>query len=229
MSSASKQYRILVIDGEIAAGKSTLCQKVVEHLNGKGIRAAAVLEPVDEWIRTGTLQRFYENPSMYIFEGQIYIMSTLVKAFEDARKRNPDADVFVLERSVETCRHVFYEIIKDDLVPGRREMFESFYTWLVEPTLVYNSHLTKHVYLKPSIEICQQRLRLRNRDAESSVSSDYQAKLRSKTVEYLTTLVDPSKLLVIDEDHETEIDYRDLANEGVSPLMERIEQFLMSQ
>lgn len=221
-----KQVRLLVVDGEIAAGKSTFCEQITAYLNSKGVRAVCVLEPVDEWIRTGTLDRFYENPSMYIFEGQIYIMSTLVRAFDEARRANPDAEVFVLERSVETCRHVFYEIIKTDLVPGRREMFESFYRWLVEPNLLYNKYITKHVYLKPSIETCQERLRIRNRDAETTVSAEYQSKLREKTTQYLDSVVGSRNVMILDRNDDAAVDYRGLENAGVTEFFDRVIDFL---
>lgn len=229
MSCADQSIRILIVDGEIAAGKSTLCARIATYLTEVvGVKAVTVLEPVEDWVRTGCLSRYYSNPSHYIFESQIYIMSTLVRAFNEARLANPDAKVFVLERSVLTCRHVFYEIMKGELEPGRQEMFESFYTWLMKPSLVYGSGAcsTKHLYLKPSIELCQERLRLRNREAEASVSEAYQSKLRRCTETFFSEHVPASDLLVLDSDNENSIDFRSMDNVGVADLMRKITNFV---
>ena len=53
--------RIIVIDGEIEAGKTTLISLLAAAFEARGLRVAVIPEPVSEWERVGLLQEFYAD------------------------------------------------------------------------------------------------------------------------------------------------------------------------
>lgn len=170
--------RILVIDGEIGAGKSTLLRILVEEFGKRGVKAVSVPEPVDDWIRTGALARYYENKEMYLVEFQLYVMSTLLTTVEKTIRENQDADLIILERSVLTSRYVFFEMQKSMINEGRIEIYQTCAELLMNKMKIDWSH-AKYVYLKPTIENCQRRVHSRGRKEEvGAVDSDYQTNLR---------------------------------------------------
>ena len=53
---------VIVIDGEIGAGKTTLIKILKEEFENKyNLNVCSIFEPVDKWRDIGALQMFYED------------------------------------------------------------------------------------------------------------------------------------------------------------------------
>jgi len=199
-STPPRQPIVAVIDGEIGAGKTTLVNLLVAAFAARGLRAAAVPEPVDEWERLGVLQEFYaaankppEYQGLVAYTFQTFTFATRVEATLRAVAENPDADAYILERSVLTDRFVFMELQRELVGPVRMEMYD---LWWKMWSRVMPIHPKKVVYLKPTLGNCQTRVQARARKGEvgsagdeaparGGVSGAYQARLRRAHEAYL--------------------------------------------
>lgn len=206
----AKKPRITVaVDGEIGAGKTTLIGHLRKALEAKGKKAVVVPEPVGEWERVGILQAFYADkppelrgPVTYNF--QTYTFLTRIQETQRVVAQHPDADIFLLERSVLTDRYVFMELQRDTVGPVLMEMYGK---WWDMWTQLMPIRPQKIIYLKPTIENCQTRVATRAREGEvagaggksadetdreasarGGVSAAYQARLRRAHEAYLQGL-----------------------------------------
>ena len=116
--------RVIVIEGEIGADKTTLISLLAAAFEARGLRVAVIPEPVSGWEHVGLLQEIYADQppqrraqSAYIF--QTYAFVTRVKSPQKVVGANPDADIYLLERSVMTDRFVFMELLRDLVGPSR--------------------------------------------------------------------------------------------------------------
>ena len=121
--------RIIVIDSKIGAGKTTLISLLAATFEARGLWVAVIPEPVSEWERIGLLQEFYADQppkrraqGAYIF--QTYAFITRVESAQKVVTANPDADIYLVERSVLTDRFVFMELLRDLIGPSHMEMYE---------------------------------------------------------------------------------------------------------
>lgn len=90
---------MVVVAGNIGAGKSTILGALAEALGCRGLAVAVVPEPVDEWQRVGILERFYADPGRWCTAFQAMAFATRVAAIRRAVAARPGADVFLVERS----------------------------------------------------------------------------------------------------------------------------------
>jgi deoxyadenosine/deoxycytidine kinase len=206
----SKTPITVVIDGEIGAGKTTLIEHVRKALEARGVKAVVVPEPVGEWKRVGILQAFYADkppelrgPVTYNF--QTYTFLTRIQETQRVVAEHPDADVYLLERSVLTDRFVFMELQREMVGPILMEMYDKWWgLW----TQLMPIQPQKIIYLKPTIDNCQSRVAARAREGEvgegggktadetdreeasarGGVSAGYQARLRRAHEAYLQGL-----------------------------------------
>ena len=171
----TQQRTFISIEGNIGSGKSTLLANLQGHLeNDKTV--VFLQEPVDEWetirdINGKTmLQKFYENQKSYSFAFQMmaYIsrLATLKKAIED----HPNATIFITERSLDTDKYVFAQMLFDD--DKMEDVHFQIYTRWLE-TFSKEFPMTKRVYVKTEPDICHTRIITRSRTGESSISLDY--------------------------------------------------------
>ena len=158
---------IVSIEGNIGSGKSTLLKELKKcgDLNNKFV---FVQEPVDEWnnIKDSSgesiLQKFYANQEEYAFSFQIMAYITRLRKILDAIEKNPEA-VIISERSLETDKYVFAQMLYDD---GKiREIDWIIYNYW------FNSFLDRIqtnliIYIKTSPDNCHKRITKRNRSGE---------------------------------------------------------------
>jgi deoxyadenosine/deoxycytidine kinase len=201
-ATAGTPPRFLIVEGEIGSGKTTLLDHAEHELGG--YRVILVHEPVDEWVRTGILKLFYEDPKAFAYEFQTAAFATRVTAIRAAlvsdaarivapaaiRAADPRPTLFILERSPETDR-LFMELQFESgaVDPRLRAVYESWAgVWtdmlhgahpdLPDPAVVAAA---PRVYLKTPLSVCQARVAGRARRAASGegyVSFEYQAQLR---------------------------------------------------
>lgn len=171
---------VVVLDGEIGAGKTTLISHLCRALRGRGVEAVVVPEPVEEWEEAGILAAFYddsrppEDRGLLAYAFQTFTFATRVRRTREVAAAHPRAQVFLLERSVLTDRCVFMELQREQVGPMLMGMYEKWWaSW--ESLMPFAPQ--RFVYLKPALALCQERVRARARGGEV-VSADYQARLR---------------------------------------------------
>ena len=169
---------IIVIEGNIGSGKSSFLKKLQEECFQKDRTHIVTLqEPVELWENLmnhkgqSILSKFYQNPQKYAFPLQIYILQTLHLQLQNAMEQNPEATIFVCERSVESSRYIFSQMLYDKKHMNSLEMqiYNSIYDTLYKDKY----KISKIIYLDTPPEICLTRIQTRDRLAEKNISIEY--------------------------------------------------------
>lgn len=173
---------VLVIEGNIGAGKSTFLQLLEKHLV-----IDPVYEPHQKWQNIGNgenlLEKFYSDIRRWAYTFQTYAFVTRV--LEQERKlKEATCDVQVLERSVFSDRYCFAKNCYEMGVMQSLEwqIYRDWFSWLVDG---YATKPTGFIYLQADPQVCYDRLRKRNRQEESSVPLDYLKRLHEKHEQWL--------------------------------------------
>lgn len=184
LNNANKKF--IVIDGLISAGKTTLIQLLESRINKEtGLKAKAIYEPVDLWNTTGALKYFYEDIPARSYEFQTYTYITRIARVIDELEKSPDADVYLLERSIWTDRYIFMELLKEHVGDLRMTMYNQ---WCELWSFILPMRVDKWVFLDTSLSESLRRIKIRNRDAESGISEEYQTALYNKHLEFYNEL-----------------------------------------
>lgn len=193
----SPNKKFIVIDGVISAGKTTLIRLLEDKLNQEGThKVKAIYEPVDLWNSTGALQYFYDDVPNRAYEFQTYTYITRIARVINELVANPDADIYLLERSIWTDRYIFMALLKTHIGELRCEMYDQ---WCDLWAYIMPMRVDKWVFLDTSLEESLRRIKVRNREAESGVSVEYQTSLYNKHLEFYNELKNQGKPVLIIE------------------------------
>ena len=226
--------KILSFDGNIGSGKSTIVRYFQQNFtkyceeNNKYLKVCFLEEPVDTWEtikdkkdKKNIIQKFYENNKKYAFSFQMmaYIsrLSILKKALEE------DYDIIITERSIYTDKHVFAEMLYRSKTMEDVE-YQIYNKWFDEFSDAVKN--IKTVYIRTAPEICNRRIKKRNRNGER-VPMKY---LKDCHYYHDIWLFEPDKLekgniLVIDGNNETNTSLF-IKNEYFDIIMEKVYNFI---
>ena len=182
-----KSPKVLVIEGEIGVGKTTLMEIIRTFLKAKHktLKICLIHEPVDRWVEMGVLQKFYEDKQGFAFPFQITTFSTRLDCVKDAYAACPDADLYIQERSILTDNLIFMENqnVTGLVTPLLMRIYRGLWKHWQE---ILPIHPTHFLYLKPTVEESLKRIATRDRDGEpSGVTEEYQCQLRKRHEAYL--------------------------------------------
>ena len=170
---ATKKF--ISIEGNIGSGKSTLLANLRKELvNDK--RIVFLKEPVDEWEQiqdvdgNTMLQKFYQDQEKYSFSFQMMAYISRLATFKQAVKENPEAILFVTERSLDTDKFVFAKMLYE---AGKIESvnYQIYLKWF--QTFADDFPIKQVVYVKANPEICYNRIAKRSRIGEDSIPLEY--------------------------------------------------------
>jgi deoxyadenosine/deoxycytidine kinase len=176
---------VIVVDGIIGAGKSTLIAKcLLPELEAKGLRCTLVTEPVEKWKSSGALEQFYKDPARRAYQFQTRVFHDRIKEVQLQWKAHKNVtDIFILERSIFTDR-IFMDMLYEagELDESEKRDYEDLWTmWSklmpCKPDLF--------LYLRPKLDEVMSRLRKRGRAGEGGISREYQAALLAKHDQFL--------------------------------------------
>jgi len=169
--------KVVSIEGNIGAGKSTLIQALRErYIQGKDRIIVILEEPVEIWNTVEEdgetlLEKFYKDPVKHGFTLQTMIYTTVYNQINNAIKEFPKAEVIVCERSLQSSKHVFSEMLHHQ---GKMNLTEGLVY-----DMLYNDPRTEialsqgMIYLQVKPETCLERIRSRNRSGEENITLDY--------------------------------------------------------
>ena len=193
---------IVSVDGNIGAGKSTIISQL--KLVFKDMpNVHFIHEPVDTVWNTVVdesgetlLSNFYKNPTEHAFTFQIMAYISRLSILSQAVK-NPDYDIIITERCLETDRNVFEKMLRDQGAISKLQhtvynmWFDEFYREV---------RCSAIIYVRASVDTCMQRIKQRSRDGES-ISRDYIAKCVAYHEAWIMN--DPRQRLIIDADSDS--------------------------
>jgi len=172
---SKKTLTVVSIEGNIGSGKSTLLANLKEDLKDDD-RIVFLKEPVDEWENikdaqgNTMLQKFYGDQEKYAFSFQMMAYISRLATFKNAVIANPQATVFIAERSLDTDKYVFAQMLFDD--NKIEDVNYQIYTrWF--DTFAKEFPINRVIYVKADPEICSERIVKRSRNGEGGIPVDY--------------------------------------------------------
>lgn len=179
--------KIISIEGNIGAGKTTILQKITErYANDPSV--VFLREPVDIWDTikdaegTTILANFYMEPDKYAFSFQVMAFVTRLTLLRNAVKENPHCKLIVCERSLEADRNIFAKMLFDE--GSIDDMNYQIYLRFYEE--YHNDFpLRGIVYIDADADVCRERISRRGRNGESGVPLEYLEKCKRYHDEWL--------------------------------------------
>jgi deoxyadenosine/deoxycytidine kinase/ribonuclease HI len=177
---------LISLEGNIGSGKSTL----LEYLRNaySGCESIVFLpEPVPLWDTIqdesgmGILQKYYGDQNKYAFAFQMMAYISRLGLLREALRREPKPSFIITERCLHTDKEVFARMLYDE---GKLELVEHtiYLRWFDEFLLEVPP--SKHIYVRTTPEVCEERVRRRGRDAEKGLDGDAWANYLATCHEY---------------------------------------------
>jgi len=160
------QRRVVFLEGNIGAGKSTL---------GNRLKATGhfefIPEPVAVWREKGMLKKFYDEPTRWAFTFQWAAFMTRAKTWHDIITATDHSRV-VLERSIYCDRHVFAKNCYETGLMDEDEWrtYCELWDWLRANWCIFPECI---LYLRTPAKVCLQRIQRRGRVEEKMIPLDY--------------------------------------------------------
>jgi len=154
----SDHPRYIVIEGPIGVGKTSLCQRLADHLG-----ADVLLEQAEE---NPFLERFYQNPKHAALPTQLFFLFQRARQIQDLRQSDMfAAQIRVSDFLMEKDR-LFAQITLDD---DEFRLYEQVYSSLTldtpRPDLV--------IYLQAPVATLIERVNKRGRRIERNIETSY--------------------------------------------------------
>jgi deoxyadenosine/deoxycytidine kinase len=171
-ASESISPRIYVVEGNIAAGKSTLCKNLEEKMNAK-----AFFEPVEE---NPFLTCFYENPREWAFQLQVWFLNKRMQLYVEAlRYSMRNNTTVIIDRSI-LGDYAFGLANYDSGNMDNADFYAYQALWESGLALMRRFPPTCIIYLQVAPLECQRRITdLRKRSCEMGIPLSYLQKLDS--------------------------------------------------
>ncbi len=176
--------KILIIEGNIGAGKSTFLKILAKKMP----TIDPVQEPTNKWQNSSPndnlLHLFYQDTKRWAYTFQSYAFISRIQVQIENIKKNPHKNIQVLERSVFCDRYCFAKNCFESGTMTEMEwnIYKEWFEWLVEN---YAPKPNGFIYLKTDPEVCYTRLKKRARTEESTIPLDYLKSLHIKHEDWL--------------------------------------------
>lgn len=176
-------YKLISIEGDIGAGKTTL----IEKLKKDNPTWHFIDEPVSTWVNIkdkdnkNLLEVFYEDKNRYSYTFQncallsraINIKKRIDEWMKDC-ETNPELkqhNVFITERCLETDYYVFAKMLYDDSCMNDIEwtLYKMWYDYIKNQSYP----LSKIIYVNTPPDICMDRIKTRGRKGEECIPLEY--------------------------------------------------------
>lgn len=169
--------RLLSIEGNIGAGKSTLVELMKQRYQDRE-DIIFLQEPVDIW---NTIQQngktmlelFYENQRKYSFSFQVMAYTTRLEMIRQEVNLAMESGIvktIVMERSLEADRNIFARMLHDD---GMMESCNfDIYKYMSDAGLRQFS-VDGIMWIMTDPEECYRRIQVRNREGENNIEEEY--------------------------------------------------------
>lgn len=185
--------KYISISGAVAAGKTTLMEKLLERL---GERATAHEEKPQD---NPFIQEYYADSKRWSFHSQ---MTFLALYFDHPDWKDPSSEFYFFDRClVENLVIAKYRRDMGDLTETEYQVIEK----MAQGINSLMPSIDKYLYLRCSVPLLVERLKERGREYEGKLGWDYAEKLKTLYDEWLTTLPE-DKVLIVDEDAGVDLD-----------------------
>lgn len=163
---------IFYLEGSIGSGKSTLLSILENRINKKYIEV--IQEPVEEWKQLvdknnkNLLSYFYQDPQRWSLSFQLNAFISRINKLENL----DDDKIYIVERSIFSDKNCFatncYQMGLMNQIEWK--IYNQWFDWLITKT---RTKPTGFIYLNCSTDTCYDRISIRNRNEENSISRTY--------------------------------------------------------
>ena len=190
--------RIVSIDGNIGAGKSTLFDYLKQKFNGRS-NFVFLEEPVSTWQSIhdnngkNLLELFYADSKSWSFSFQMAAYISRLALLKETHEKYPNATI-ITERSLNTDRHIFAKMLyEQDKI--HTVDYQIYLKWF--DTFAKDYPVQKIIYIKTDPVICYQRIKMRSREGENVISLEYLKSCNNYHEEMINSF-DKQKVTLID-------------------------------
>lgn len=163
---------IIIFDGVIGAGKTSLAKKVSEKLNIK------LFEELCNEDTTTLLDVFYKDQKRWSFTLQIHFLNERFRMIKEIQQnKNPQLASGILDRSIFGDR-IFADLLNDDGMMTDEE-FRTYET-LLNNMLQHVKDPQLLVYIDCETDVAMERIKKRNRESEEGLPWNYLNNLNIK-------------------------------------------------
>lgn len=162
---------MIVIEGQIGAGKTTMGEILSAELN------LPLYKELTNPYTHDLLNRFYREKQRWAFTLQVHFLNERFRKIKQIMQTGGG----ILDRSIFGDR-IFAEVLHED---GDMQDFEFFtYTTLMDTMLEHAQNPRLLVYLDSSVDTALERIRQRDRGIESTIPREYLEKLNRHYLEW---------------------------------------------
>ena len=175
------QYNYIAIEGNIGAGKTTLVNKIADDFNAKTV--------LERFADNPFLPKFYEDQMRFAFPLE---MSFLADRYQQISDDLAQFDLF--KDFIVADYHIFKSLIfakvtlTEDEYRLYRKLFEIIYKDMKKPDL--------YIYLYQNTERLLQNIKLRGRDYEQNITTEYLDKINHGYLDYIKSQPELNVLII---------------------------------
>ena len=162
---------VIVVDGVVGAGKSTLAQKLSDKL---GI---PIYHELQNQTTMNLLEEFYKDKKRWAFTLQIHFLNERFRMIKEIHKNGGG----ILDRSIFGDK-IFASMLNEDGYMTDEEF--STYSTLLDNMLEHSQNPTLLLYINCDLETAMERIKVRGREMEQSVDEIYWKRLNQKYTEW---------------------------------------------
>ncbi|MFZ4543242.1 MAG: deoxynucleoside kinase [Saprospiraceae bacterium] len=165
-------YRYLVIEGNIGAGKTTLCQMLEQDFS-----AHLVLE---QFTDNPFLPSFYEDRERFAFQVELFFMAERHRQLQDSLSQTNIFQPFIVGDYFFLKTLLFAKNnLKDDEYRLFSRLFNVLNTTFARPDLL--------LYIHRPVEVLLENIRKRARDFERDIDAAYLSAIQTAYLDYFKT------------------------------------------
>lgn len=180
-------FDFIAVEGPIGVGKSSLAQRLAEHLRAEPLQEAPDENPF--------LDRFYQDPAKHALATQLYFLVQRVRQLTPVAQKGLFQQAHVADYLMDKDP-LFAELnLAPDELEIYHEMFRRLRQGLPQPDLV--------IYLQAPVDVLQERIRQRGRTYERRIETAYLERLNAAYADFFYHLEGPALVIV----NATEIDW----------------------
>ena len=227
---------VFAIEGNVGSGKSTLIKYLEkEKLEIYGYKIVFLPEPVEDWISikndegSNIIQEYYKDNHKYGFCFQINALISRISQIRRALLTSSKT-IFIIERSVHTDKFVFCKMLYDDKIIDKIN-YEVYLRWYNE--FQKDMMITGIIYVNTDVGNSFNRIKIRNRKGEESISKEYLQKMNfpqnkmENILQFLKlSLIKPGERMSYSYDY---FQLNDDINHNIQKIVQKVEQSELSK
>lgn len=192
--------KYLVIEGNIGAGKTSLCEMLKKEKNGK-----LFLEQFEE---NPFLEKFYTNKERYAFTTELFFLSSRYKQIKEYLYHDLFSDIIISDYFIMKCLIFSTKTLNNEEYKLYRNIFDIIFENIPKPDL--------YVYLHKTADVLLENIKKRKREYEKNISCEYLTEIEEAYFNYFQqqnkikiVVINSSKLNFVNNknDYQTIKDY----------------------